>query len=150
MLRLAVLLLAGLYPLAWTAPLLRAGLLPVFGLSEISVVSGLVTLWHDTPVLAALVGLFAVVAPWLKLAGLYLQLTGRLPAALAAPLGWLGRLAMADIFLVALYVVIAKGVGVGRIEIAWGFWLFTACTLVSILVAALVARRQAAGAGTPA
>ena len=29
----------------------------------------------------------------------------------------LGKLAMADIFLIALYVVLAKGVGVGRVEI---------------------------------
>ena len=30
-----------LYPVAWFAPLLRAGVLPLFGLKEISVLSGL-------------------------------------------------------------------------------------------------------------
>ncbi|MEI4485748.1 paraquat-inducible protein A [Frigidibacter sp. MR17.14] len=137
----ATLFLFGLYPLAWQAPLLRAGLLPFFGLSEISVVSGLVTLWQDTPALAALVALFAVVAPWVKLAGLYLAITGRLPRSLAPVLQWIGRLAMADVFLIALYVVIAKGVGLGRVEVAWGFWLFTACTLASLALA-WVAKRH--------
>ena len=41
MLRLANLSLLVLFPLAWFAPLLRAGLLPFFGLDEISVVTGL-------------------------------------------------------------------------------------------------------------
>ena len=35
-----------LYPVAWFAPLLKAGfILPIFGLTEISVVSGLQSLW---------------------------------------------------------------------------------------------------------
>jgi hypothetical protein len=47
---------------------------------------------------------------------------------------------MADIFLIALYIVAAKGVGVGRVETAWGLWLFTACVLGSLLVAHLTER----------
>ena len=41
MLRYANLALLILFPLAWFAPLLRAGVLPLFGLSEISVITGL-------------------------------------------------------------------------------------------------------------
>jgi hypothetical protein len=41
MLKYANLALLVLYPVAWFAPLMRAGLLPVFGLSEISVITGL-------------------------------------------------------------------------------------------------------------
>jgi uncharacterized paraquat-inducible protein A len=33
-----------LFPLAWTAPLMRAGLLPLFGLEDISILSGLAAL----------------------------------------------------------------------------------------------------------
>ena len=44
------LVLLVLFPLAWFAPLLRAGVLPIFGLSEISVLSGLQSLWSvDAP-----------------------------------------------------------------------------------------------------
>jgi paraquat-inducible protein A len=47
---------------------------------------------------------------------------------------------MADVFLIALYIVAAKGVGVGRLETAWGLWLFTACVLGSLVVAHLTER----------
>lgn len=39
---------------------------------------------------------------------------------------------MADVFLVALYIVLAKGVGHATVETAWGLWLFTGCILVSL------------------
>ena len=51
-LRLANLALLVLFPLAWFAPLMRAGMLPLFGLSEISVMSGLQSLWGSDVVLA--------------------------------------------------------------------------------------------------
>ena len=35
-------------------------------------------------------------------------------------------------FLVALYIVLAKGIGLATIEVAWGLWLFTACVLASL------------------
>jgi uncharacterized membrane protein len=57
---------------------------------------------------------------------------------------FMGRLAMADIFLVALYVVIAKGTGVGRLETAWGLYLFTACVLVSLALGQVTKRQNVA------
>ena len=61
-----------LFPIAWFAPLLRAGLLPLFDLSEISVITGLQSLWVSDVFLALLVTLFALVAPYLKTVGLAL------------------------------------------------------------------------------
>ena len=134
MLRFANLALLILFPLSWFAPLLRAGLLPLFGLSEISVVSGLQSLWQVDPVLALLVTFFAVFAPMMKTIGLALIHFGLLaPRALPA-LHWLGRLAMADVFLVAIYIVAVKGVGLGTVETAWGLYLFTGCILASLLI----------------
>ena len=49
-------------------------------------------------------------------------------------LGLLGKLAMADVFLVALYITVIKGIGFGRIEIAWGLYLFTFCVITSLMV----------------
>ena len=143
-LKAANLLLLALFPVAWFAPLLRAGLLPFFGLDEISVVSGLRVLWEEDLFLALIVALFAIFAPVAK--GLAVAAAQfRLLEALPAPVRWLGRLAMADIFLIALYVVVAKGVGVGRIETAWGLYLFTFCVLGSLAVAHLTERRLRAG-----
>ena len=94
-----------LYPIAWTAPLMRAGLLPLFGLEEISVLTGLQSLWASDIFLALVVTVFALFAPYLKTIGLSLVHFDLLsPSALPA-LHMLGKLAMADIFLIALYIL---------------------------------------------
>ena len=134
-----------LYPVAWFAPLLRAGLLPLFGLSEISVISGLQTLWETDVFLALLVTLFALFAPMLKTLGLALVQFHLLDRRALPALNLLGKFAMADIFLIALYITVAKGLGVGRVETAWGLYLFTACILASILLGALESRRKPNG-----
>ena len=123
-----------LYPIAWTAPLMRAGLLPLFGLEEISVLTGLQSLWASDIFLALVVTVFALFAPYLKTIGLSLVHFDLLnPRALPA-LHVLGKLAMADIFLIALYITLTKGIGVGRIETAWGLYLFTGCIIASIVI----------------
>ena len=123
-----------LYPVAWAAPLLRAGLLPLFSLSEISVLTGLQSLWSTDIFLALVVTLFALFAPYLKTIGLALIHFNLLKPSVLPVLHMLGKLAMADIFLIALYITVSKGIGVGRIEVAWGLYLFTACILTSLLV----------------
>lgn len=130
-----------LFPLSWFAPLMRAQLLPFFRADEISVVSGLVTLWSEDVVLALVVTVFALVAPMLKTVGLALIHLGRMTPRLLPVVAMAGKLAMADIFLIALYIVIAKGMGVGRLEVAWGLYLFTACILTSLALS-LVTRKQ--------
>jgi paraquat-inducible protein A len=130
-----------LYPVAWMAPLMRAGLLPLFGLDEISVLSGIGALWSDGEVaLAAIVILFALVAPIAKTICLTLIHLSRLPARLLPALQVLGKLAMADVFLIAVYITLAKGIAVGRVETAWGLWLFTGCVLVSLGLGVWTAR----------
>lgn len=132
MLRYANLALLILFPVAWFAPLLRAGFLPLFGMSEISVVSGLQSLWGTDVFLALLVTFFALFAPFLKTLGLALVQFGWLDRRALPALTVLGKLAMADIFLIALYITVAKGIGVGKIEVAWGLYLFTGCILASL------------------
>jgi uncharacterized paraquat-inducible protein A len=139
-LRIANLALLILFPLAWFAPLMRAGLLPLFGLSEISVISGLQSLWGSDIFLALIVTAFALFAPYLKTIGLALLHFNLASPKLLPALSWLGKLAMADIFLIALYVVVTKGVGIGKIEIAWGLYLFTACIIASIAISGLTPR----------
>ena len=135
MLRLANLVLLILFPVAWFAPLLRAGLLPLFGLSEISVVTGLQSLWQTDIPLALLVTFLAIFAPFAKTLGLALLQFGLLSPRTLPALHVLGRLAMADVFLVALYIVVVKGVGLAHVEVAWGLYLFTGCILASMALA---------------
>ena len=121
-----------LYPVAWAAPLMRAGLLPLFGLSEISVLTGIRALWESDRLLALVVILFALVAPYVKTLGLALVQFGVMGRSALPVLSIISKLAMADIFLIALYITIAKGVGIGHLETAWGLYLFTACILTSL------------------
>ncbi|MCO4842652.1 MAG: paraquat-inducible protein A [Yoonia sp.] len=128
------------FPIAWFAPLMRAGILPLFKLSEISVISGLQSLWGSDVFLALVVTVFALFAPYLKTIGLALIHFDLLSPKLLPVMSWLGKLAMADVFLIALYIVLTKGVGIGKIETAYGLYLFTACILLSIVISALTPR----------
>lgn len=123
-----------LFPVAWFAPLMRAALLPIFGMDEISVVTGLQSLWGSDAALALLVTFLAIFAPFAKTLGLALLHWNLLsPKALPA-LEILGKLAMADVFLIALYIVIVNGAGYVTVETAWGLYFFSGCILASILI----------------
>ncbi|MDZ4393615.1 paraquat-inducible protein A [Cypionkella sp.] len=128
----ANLVLLILFPIAWFAPLLRAALLPIFGMDEISVITGLQSLWGSDPAFALLVTFLAIFAPFAKTVGLTLIHFHLLSPKTLPALHILGKLAMAEVFLIALYLVIAKGAGYVTIETAWGLYLFTACILASL------------------
>ncbi|MDP2739298.1 MAG: paraquat-inducible protein A [Pseudorhodobacter sp.] len=136
-LRLANLALLVLFPIAWFAPLMRAALLPIFGMNEISVITGLQSLWASDVGLALVVTLFAIFAPLAKTIGLALLHFGLMSPRTLPALHVLGKLAMADVFLVALYIVIVKGVGLATVEVAWGLYLFTGCILASLVISLL-------------
>nr|WP_238936887.1 paraquat-inducible protein A [Sulfitobacter geojensis] len=123
-----------LYPLAWWAPLMRAGVLPLFSLSEISVLTGIQSLWASDIFLALVVTVFALFAPYLKTIAIALVHLDLLKPQVLPVLQVLGKLAMADVFLIALYITLAKGIGLGRIEVAWGLYLFTGCILASLWI----------------
>lgn len=129
-----------LYPVAWAAPLMQAGLLPLFGLEKISVLTGLRSLWATDIFLALMVTLFALIAPYAKTIGLALVHFGRAGTHLLPVLSFLGKLAMADIFLIALYITVIKGIGVGRVETLWGLYLFSLCILGSIWCSSVTKR----------
>ena len=123
-----------LFPVAWFAPLMRAALLPIFGMDEISVVTGLQSLWESDAALALLVTFLAIFAPYAKTIGLALLHWNLLSPKTLPSLEILGKLAMADVFLIALYIVIVKGAGYVTLETAWGLYFFSGCILASILI----------------
>ena len=107
-----------------------------------TVISGLAKLWETDVFLALAVTFFALVAPMLKCLGMGLIQFGLLSGTTQPALALMGKLAMADIFILALYIVIAKGIGVGQIDVAWGLYLFTAAVIASMAVS-LIERRAA-------
>lgn len=141
-LKLANLALLIMFPLAWFAPLMRAGLLPLFGLDEISVITGLQSLWDTDVILALIVTTFAIFAPWLKTLGLALIHFNLASPKFLPALHIMGRLAMADIFLIALYIVLVKGIGLATVEVAWGLYFFTALILASLAISILTAKQH--------
>ena len=141
-LKLANLALLIMFPLAWFAPLMRAGLLPLFGIDEISVITGLQSLWDTDVILALIVITFAIFAPWLKTLGLALIHFNLASPKLLPALHIMGRLAMADIFLIALYIVLVKGIGLATVEVAWGLYFFTALILASLAISILTAKQH--------
>ena len=140
-LKIANLTLLILFPIAWFAPLLRAGLLPWFSLDEITTITALQALWEKDVFLAVLVTFLALFAPMIKVIGTALVQFNLLSRKTLPTIALLGRLAMADVFLVAIYIVTAKGVGVGRLETAWGLYLFTFCVIASIFITEMVKRQ---------
>jgi uncharacterized paraquat-inducible protein A len=132
-----------LWPVAWTAPLVRTSLLPFLGSDAVSVLSGVSALWESDPILSALVALFGVALPYAKTLGLAALHAGRLPARHLPVFEHLARLSMADVFLVAVTIVAVKGVGLGSVETAWGLHFFAACVLASLLASILTRRAPA-------
>jgi uncharacterized paraquat-inducible protein A len=140
------LLLLLLYPASWLAPLARAGWLPYFSGNEITILGGVNDLWQSDASLATLVALFAVVIPYTKTLVIAAVHFGYLGARALPVVEIIGKLSMADVFLIALYIVLVKGVGIGHVVSAWGLWLFTACVMASLWVG--FETRRMIGAGT--
>ena len=133
-------LLLILYPAAWLAPLAEAGVVSWWSGDDITIFYGVMDLWDVDIALAVLVAIFAMVIPYgktLALSAIHFNKLGPDPL---PKIEAIGKLSMADVFLVALYIVVVKGVGIGHVETAWGLWLFTGCVLASIWVGWATAR----------
>lgn len=132
-----------LFPIAWFAPLMTVKLRFRFWAdgTEFTVVTLLQRLWAEDSRLALLVTFFAIVAPTVKVLGLMLVQMRLASARVEPALFLIGRLAMADVFLVALAVAILRGVEGGTVTVHWGLWLFTACILGSLALSLVTPRR---------
>jgi paraquat-inducible protein A len=141
-----------LFPLSWTFPLFEIGLIKeidfdinvfghkiptLFGLEEITILTSVQSIWSDDKYLAILVAFFALFAPMFKIIGLALVQFGITAASIKGVVMFLGRLGMADIFLIALGCVLVKGIDIGQINITWGTYFFSFCVVLSLVVSNL-------------
>ena len=127
-----------LVPLTWWLPLFEARV-PFLWRQQVSIASGLAELWRLDPLLCAVVFLFSVLAPLAKAAAL-VAVWYQAPLANARRqldrLAILGKLAMTEVFLLAVIIVGIKGVGIGTVDrrraahvrryrraVAWGLHL---------------------------
>jgi len=83
--------------------------------------SGFLVTHPAQPLVGASAGVFGVLigAAWVAP---HILIFGLVPIRVAA---WI-------MVLIALYITLAKGIGVGRVEVAWGLYLFSACVLAAI------------------
>ena len=148
-LRTTHLALLVLFPFSWFVPLLEVGLIPelfipwdlfgkkippLFGLASVTVISGIQLLWNSDVYLALLVTFFALFAPLIKVVGTSLIQFDLLSTSLKPYVQFVGRLAMADIFIISIVVVVLKQVGLNTVNVAWGLYLFSSCVVVSLLI----------------
>lgn len=121
-------------PVAWFVPLFTARV-PFLWRQDVTVASGLAELWRLDLFLFLVVLVFSVLTPLAKTAS-SLYVWYRLPLERARRqlprLAILGKLSMAELFLLAVIIVGFKGVGVGRVETAWGLYVFGAVVLSSL------------------
>jgi uncharacterized paraquat-inducible protein A len=141
-----------LVPVTWWLPLFTARV-PFLWRQDVSIATGLAELWRLDLTLFAAVLLFSVVAPLAK--GLLLVwIWHRLPRDRTGPaldrLALLGKLSMAEVFLLAVILVGIKGVGVGTVEVTWGLPVFVVVVVLSLAVStwATAAIRLPPGRGT--
>lgn len=144
-LKIANLSLLVLFPVAWFAPILKSGLIPFLGLNENSIMTALAEVWGHDMYLALLMTFFAIFAPYIKIVGLALIQFDLASPRLMDAVTFIGKLAMADIFLISIFIVLFTGIEVagvrGTVETAWGLYLFTACVVASLLIS--IATKQA-------
>ena len=137
------------FPISWFVPLMEVGLfekveisieilglkLPdLFGLTEVTIISAIQTLWSEDKYLALIVTFFALFAPLVKTIGLSLIQFKLLSEQVKSTIQFIGKLAMADVFIIAFTCILIKGLSVGKIEILYGTYLFSACIIVSIII----------------
>ena len=132
-----ILLTALLLVLGWTLPIMTVDTL-LFFKERISILRGVAVLWAEGHVLLfAIVFVFSVVFPALKLIfALYLWYRADADsAALARTLGWMeafGRWSMLDVFVVALTVVAIQISLINDVTMHAGLYLFTGAIVLSI------------------
>jgi paraquat-inducible protein A len=121
-------------PFTWQLPLFRTELL-VFIENEVTVVGAVQTLVTTDLLLCAIVILFGMVFPFMKLLTL-LYTWFVLPPTRAQlwinAIGKVSKFSMLDVMLIAITIVGLKGVGLGKVEIEYGLYAY-AVVVLSVL-----------------
>jgi uncharacterized paraquat-inducible protein A len=144
-----------LVPVTWWLPLFTARV-PFLWRHDVSIASGLQELWRLDLLLFAAVLLFSVLVPLAKGAALvwvWYRTPDRGVRRALDRLALLGKLAMVEVFLLAVMLVGLKGVGIGTVEVTWGLPAFVAAVLLSLAAStwamAAIPPPSDPGTGTP-
>ena len=124
----------------------------IFFTDTYSIWAGIAELWKgEHYLLAALVFLFSMIFPVVKLLGLAWIWVAPMAAArrdrAADWIGQLGKWSMVDVFVVAILVVLIKAQDLADAEAGIGIYLFAAAIVLS-MIASVTVERLARGAGS--
>ncbi len=122
-------------PLSWHLPLIQTELL-VFLENDVTLLGAVVALAETDLFLCAVVVLFGMAIPFLKLAALlyawYALPHGRARAWIAV-ISRFSKYSMLDVMLIALVIVGLKGVGMGKVRVEYGLYVY-AGVVISVLL----------------
>ena len=114
--------------------------------SEVSVISGLVSLWEaDEYFLFMILGVFTVAFPAVKMFSLLCiwlvpALTRESAQGMFRFVSHLGKWSMLDVFVVAILVILMRSGGIAQIEVRDGVMLFTVSVLLTQIAAVWTGR----------
>ena len=141
----AVLPLLKLQPRAgqWT-PVMNVLAPAHFGEKEVTLLGGIGAMWGGGEQLLAVgMGFFSVFLPLAKLSLLCMEALapGQLPGPARQALGIVARFAMVEVFVVALFVLLAKELpGGSRVEVGAGGWAFVFSVVLGLCAGQFHAR----------
>lgn len=146
---LAILLIA--LVISWHLPLFRTELL-VFLENDVTLLGAVVTLAETDLFLCSIVVLFGMVIPFMKLLAL-LYAWFALPQARAR--SWIksisgfSKFSMLDVMLIAIVIVGIKGIGMGKVTVEYGLYVYAVVVLSVLLLSSwmLIAANRPSGAG---
>ena len=125
----------GVFPVVLFVPLLTTKLF-FYSRNDLVLARGAYDLFHADRFLFVIVFLFGIVIPLFKMVSSVLcwyYLDIAFVARHADKLCEMGRLAMLDVMLLAIFVIAFKGVGLGSVEIKYGLYLYTLVILASLV-----------------
>ena len=133
--KLINLFLIGIIPSSWFLPIAYTGLVPWFGLKEISIVSSLQVLCKTNLFLCLVVFFSVIIFPMIKLIFLSLAHFNIVKNDSLSILLIVSQFSMSEVFILSFYIVITKSTWLGHLSIAWGFYVFCFATIISLIIA---------------
>jgi uncharacterized paraquat-inducible protein A len=129
-------------PISWHLPLFRTEWL-VFLENDVTLLGAVRTLAATDLFLCAIVVLFGMAIPFMKLAALlyaWLAMPAETARAWIDAIGKVSKFAMLDVLLLALVIVGLKGVGMGKVSVAYGLYVYASVVMLVLLVSAWMQR----------
>ena len=148
-LQIAVAINAVLFVCGVIAPMLTLEKFVLFS-NTFSIITGITTLLEEGKIfLFIIITLFSLILPTAKLIVIFLVLRQKTKAQLQRYLQLMhmyGKWSMLDVFVVGIMVVIIKIEGMIKVDLHYGFYIFTSAVLMTMVLTTLVSwldKRQA-------